>query len=165
MVPVCLSLIYSLFSTTVISDHTLDLFYFYCWVVFVVVVDVMLWFCGLLCHSIAVTTFLFCCRCFNIFFRFHVLISCCNFNGVFFRMLFLFTLVFMPWCVVVVVVISHLLLISMYVNPIVLIVILFKCLCILLLFWCCCIRPWSYDSLHRRNKFRASFPIVPWGDL
>lgn len=39
-------------------------------IVFVFVVVVMLWFCRFLSHSIIVTTFLFCCRCFNFFHAF-----------------------------------------------------------------------------------------------
>lgn len=78
-ITVCSSLIvidlFLIFDDWFFFYYTLDLFYFNCWVVFCFCFVVMLWFCRFLSHSIIVTTFLFCCRCFNIFSRFLVLIS------------------------------------------------------------------------------------------
>lgn len=75
---------------------------------FVFVVVVMSWFCRFLSHSIILTTFLFCCRCFNIFSRFLVLILYNNFKGVFRRMLFfIYVSFYAVMCSVVILVISH----------------------------------------------------------
>lgn len=108
-VQVWLSLIYSLFSTTGFSFTILLIcFTFIVGLFFVFVVVVMSWFCRFLSHSIIVTTFLFCCRCFNIFSRFLVLISYNNFKGVFRRMLFfIYVSFYAVMCSVVILVISH----------------------------------------------------------
>lgn len=108
-VQVWLSLIYSLFSTTGFSFTILLIcFTFIVGLFFVFVVVVMSWFCRFLSHSIIVTTFLFCCRCFNIFSRFLVLISYNNFKGVFCRMLFfIYVSFYAVMCSVVILVISH----------------------------------------------------------
>lgn len=108
-VQVWLSLIYSLFSTTVFFFTILLIFFtFIVGLFFVFVVVVMSWFCRFLSHSIIVTTFLFCCRCFNIFSRFLVLISYNNFKGVFRRMLFfIYVSFYAVMCSVVILVISH----------------------------------------------------------
>lgn len=108
-VQVWLSLIYSLFSTTGFSFTILLIcFTFIVGLFFVFVVVVMSWFCRFLSHSIILTTFLFCCRCFNIFSRFLVLISYNNFKGVFRRMLFfIYVSFYAVMCSVVILVISH----------------------------------------------------------
>lgn len=108
-VQVWLSLIYSLFSTTGFSFTILLIcFTFIVGLFFVFVVVVMLWFCRFLSHSIILTTFLFCCRCFNIFSRFLVLILYNNFKGVFRRMLFfIYVSFYAVMCSVVILVISH----------------------------------------------------------
>lgn len=108
-VQVWLSLIYSLFSTTGFSFTILLIcFTFIVGLFFVFVVVVMSWFCRFLSHSIIVTTFLFCCRCFNIFSRFLVLISYNNFKWVFRRMLlFIYVSFYAVMCSVVILVISH----------------------------------------------------------
>lgn len=105
-----MSLIYSLFSTTVFFFFTILLicFTFIVGLFFVFVVVVMSWFCRFLSHSIIVTTFLFCCRCFNIFSRFLVLISYNNFKWGFRRMLlFIYFSFYAVMCSVVILVISH----------------------------------------------------------
>lgn len=106
-VQVWLSLIYSLFSTTGFSFTILLICFTFIVGLFFVFV-VMSWFCRFLSHSIIVTTFLFCCRCFNIFSRFLVLISYNNFKGVFRRMLFfIYVSFYAVMCSVVILVISH----------------------------------------------------------
>lgn len=75
---------------------------------FLLLLHVMSWFCRFLSHSIIVTTFLFCCRCFNIFSRFLVLISYNNFKWGFRRMLlFIYVSFYAVMCSVVILVISH----------------------------------------------------------
>lgn len=108
-VQVWLSLIYSLFSTTVFFFTILLIcFTLIVGLFFVFVVVVMSWFCRFLSHSIIVTTFLFCCRCFNIFSRFLVLISYNKFKWGFRRMLlFIFVSFYAVMCSVVILVISH----------------------------------------------------------
>lgn len=104
-----MSLIYSLFSTTGFSFTILLIcFTLIVGLFFVFVVVVMSWFCRFLSHSIILTTFLFCCRCFNIFSRFLVLILYNNFKGVFRRMLFFsYVSFYAVMCSVVILVISH----------------------------------------------------------